>query len=61
MRIALGLMVFMGAAAPAWATETPRYEPAPGWVLPSPPIKANTPGAPAFALLDEQIRIADGT
>lgn len=60
MRIALGMMLLMGAAMPAWATETPRYEPAPTWVLPAPPIKQGASGLPLFALLDEQTRIADG-
>jgi hypothetical protein len=49
----------MGSAAPAWASETPRYEPAPAWVLPAPPIKQGA-GLPVFAILDQQIRIADG-
>jgi tetratricopeptide (TPR) repeat protein len=50
------------AAVPAWASETPRYEPAPSWILPAPPLK---PGAaspqPLIAVLDEQTRIENGT
>ena len=61
MRIALGLMLLLGAAAPAWATETPRYEPAPAWVLPTPPIRQGGAGESLFAVLDEQTRISDGT
>ncbi len=60
MRTVLGMMLLAGAAAPAWATETPRYEPAPAWVLPAPPIQSSTPGQPVFAMLDQQTRIADG-
>ena len=51
----------MGAAAPAWAAETPRYEPAPAWVLPAPPVKQGDAGLPLFAILDQQTRITDGT
>lgn len=61
LRFSLGMMLLMGVAGPAWASETPRYEPVPAWVLASPPIKAATAGSPLFALLDEQTRIADGT
>ncbi len=53
-------MLLAGVAAPAWATDTPRYEPAPPWILPAPPIKQGDSGLPLFALLDEQTRIADG-
>ncbi len=64
MRFRLGLALLIGAAAPAWASETPRYEPAPAWVLPAPPIKQEAgkqgAGLPVFALLDQQTRIADG-
>ena len=49
----------MGAATPAWASETPRYEPAPAWVAPAPPIKQGA-GLPFYAMLDQQTRIADG-
>jgi tetratricopeptide (TPR) repeat protein len=59
LRLALGFLLLFGAAAPAWASETPRYEPAPAWVLPAPPIKQG-PGLPVFALIDQQTRIADG-
>jgi tetratricopeptide (TPR) repeat protein len=59
LRIGLAFLVLMGSAAPAWASETPRYEPAPAWVLPAPPIKQGA-GLPVFAILDQQIRIADG-
>ncbi len=61
LRIALGMMLLMGATSPAWATETPRYEPAPPWILPAPPVKQGPTGAPLLALLDQQTRIADGT
>ena len=59
MRLGFGLLLLIGAAAPAWASETPRYEPAPGWVLAAPPIKQGA-GLPVFALLDQQTRIANG-
>lgn len=59
MRLGLGFLLLIGAAAPAWASETPRYEPAPAWVLSAPPIKQGA-GLPVFALLDQQTRIADG-
>jgi tetratricopeptide (TPR) repeat protein len=59
LRLRLGLLLLIGAAAPAWASETPRYEPAPAWVLPAPPIKQGA-GLPLFALVDQQTRIADG-
>ena len=59
LRIGLGLLLLLGAAAPAWASETPRYEAAPAWVLPAPPIKQGA-GLPVFAMLDQQTRIADG-
>jgi tetratricopeptide (TPR) repeat protein len=54
-------MMLLMAAAPALATETPRYEPAPAWLLPAPPVKQGDSGAPFFAVLDQQTRIADGT
>ena len=54
-------MVLLLGAAPAWATETPRYEPAPSWILPAPPINQGGSGLPLFAILDQQTRIADGT
>src|SRR5262249_31151967 len=61
LRVALGMLLAM-AAAPAWASETPRYEPAPAWVMPAPPIKPGDSGLPLFAVLDQQTRIAaDGT
>jgi tetratricopeptide (TPR) repeat protein len=50
----------LGAAGPAWASETPRYEPAPAWVLPAPPIKQGA-GLPVFALLDQQTRMSGDT
>ncbi|MFL5294982.1 MAG: DUF3857 domain-containing protein [Phenylobacterium sp.] len=59
MRLGLALLLLAGAAARAWASETPRYEPAPAWVLPAPPIKQGA-GLPTLALLDQQTRIADG-
>ena len=61
MRVAFGLFLAGFAAVPAWASETPRYEPAPAWVLPAPPIKQSASPAPLFAVLDEQTRITDGT
>ncbi|HEX5183743.1 MAG TPA: DUF3857 domain-containing protein [Allosphingosinicella sp.] len=45
---------------PAWATDTPRYEPAPSWILAAPPIGQGASG-PLVALMDEQTRIANGT
>jgi tetratricopeptide (TPR) repeat protein len=55
------MMVLAGAVAPAWAAEAPRYEPAPSWVLPAPPIKEGASGRPLIALVDQQSRITDGT
>jgi len=60
LRLVLVMMLAL-AAAPAWATETPRYEPAPSWILPAPPIKQGGSDLPVFAVLDQQTRIADGT
>lgn len=59
MRLELGLLLLFGAAAPVWASEAPRYEPTPAWVLPAPPIKQGA-GLPVLAVLDQQTRIADG-
>ena len=61
MRVALALVLLGSVAAPAEATETPRYEPAPSWVVPAPAIKEGSSGLPLLAVLDEQTRIADGT
>jgi tetratricopeptide (TPR) repeat protein len=61
LRFAFGWVVLACAATPAWASETPRYEPSPSWVLPTPAIKQGASGLPLFAILDEQTRIADGT
>ena len=60
MRIAVVVALAVSVAGPAWASDTPRYEPAPSWVLPAPPIKQGT-GLPVVAVLDQQTRIADGT
>ncbi len=60
LRLGLGFLLLVGAAAPAFASETPRYEPAPAWVLPAPPLKQG-PGLPVLAMIDQQTRIADGT
>ena len=57
----LGLVLAGFVAVPAWATETPRYEPAPSWVVPAPPIRQGASPPPLVAVLDEQTRIADGT
>ncbi|MFL6726214.1 MAG: DUF3857 domain-containing protein [Sphingomicrobium sp.] len=46
---------------PASATDTPRYEAAPSWVVPAPAIKEGSSSPPLFAVLDQQTRIADGT
>jgi tetratricopeptide (TPR) repeat protein len=46
-------------ALPAWATDVPRYEPAPSWIVPGPPIKEGA-GLPLVAVLDQQTRVADG-
>lgn len=58
MRVASGLALLVSVAVPARAAEMPRYEPAPSWVVPAPPIKE---GTSLVAVLDEQTRIADGT
>ena len=61
MRIGVVLvLLLLSAAAPVWASETPRYEPAPAWVLPAPPIKQGA-GLPVFALLDQQTRMSGDT
>jgi tetratricopeptide (TPR) repeat protein len=60
LRIVLGLAFLACTVVPSWATEAPRYEPAPSWVLPAPPIKQDSQNLPLFAVLDEQVRIADG-
>jgi tetratricopeptide (TPR) repeat protein len=60
LRIALAVMFLGSVAVPAWATETPRYEGAPAWIEPAPPIKIDGAGQPLFAIMDEQTRIADG-
>jgi tetratricopeptide (TPR) repeat protein/transglutaminase-like putative cysteine protease len=52
-------LLLIGVAAPAWASQTPRYEPAPAWVLPAPPIRQGA-GLPVFAVLDQQTRISRG-
>src|SRR5579875_1602193 len=61
LRVALGLLLIGCVAVPAWASDTPRYEPAPSWVLPVPPIKPAASPGPLLSVLDEQTRIADGT
>ena len=61
MRIALGFALLGSAAAPAWATDNPRYEPVPSWVLSAPPLKSGGSSQPLVAILDQQTRIADGT
>ena len=61
MRIALALVLLGSAAAPAWASDSPRYEPVPSWVLSSPPLKNGGSSQPLVAVLDQQTRIADGT
>ena len=61
LRFALGSIVLACAVNGASASETPRYEPAPSWVLPAPPIKSGAAGSPLFAIVDEQTRIVDGT
>lgn len=60
MRVAVALLLFGTLSVPAWATETPRYEPAPSWILPAPPIRQSGPQLPLVAVMDEQTRIADG-
>jgi len=61
LRYALALLLMGCAAVPASATDTPRYEAAPSWVVPAPPIKEGSSSPPLFAVLDQQTRIADGT
>jgi len=59
LRIALGLALVGCVAAPASASETPRYEAAPSWIQPAPAPKEGA-SQPLFATLDQQTRIADG-
>ncbi len=47
-------------AHPAFASETPRYEPMPTWVIPAPTPSAAGDAAPLFQIMDQQDRIADG-
>lgn len=47
-------------ASPAWAGDTPRYEPAPAWALPAPLTAPAADGGPLVRILDQQSRIADG-
>ena len=61
MRSVCGLLLVACTAAPAWATETPKYEPTPSWVLPAPPVTEGAAPLPLVAVLDEQTRIAEGT
>jgi tetratricopeptide (TPR) repeat protein len=61
LRIVIGLLLATCAASPALASETPRYEPVPSWVLPAPPIKQSGAQLPLVAVMDQQTRIADGT
>lgn len=61
MRSVCGLLLVACTAAPAWATETPKYEPTPSWVLPAPPVTEGAAPLPLVAVLDEQTRIAEDT
>ena len=51
----------MGIAAPAWAGETPLYQPAPAWITPAvmPKIAVGA-DAPTTLILDNQYRIEKG-
>jgi len=60
-RSKFSLFVCAGLACPAWAGETPRYEPSPAWALPAPTPGPATDGTPLVRTLDYQSRIADGT
>lgn len=53
-------MACAALAGPAWAGDTPRYEPAPAWALPAPTSPASPDGGPLVRILDQQSRIADG-
>jgi len=55
-----GIFVCAGLVAPAWAGETPRYEPSPAWALPAPTPGPAVDGTPLVRILDYQSRIADG-
>lgn len=61
LRVALAFALLTSVAAPALATDIPRYEPAPSWVIAAPPIKQDVSGQPVAVVMDEQTRIADGT
>jgi len=55
-----GIVLCAGLASPAWAGETPRYEPSPAWVLPAPTLGPASDDGPVLRILDSQNRIADG-
>jgi tetratricopeptide (TPR) repeat protein len=60
IRFNLGLLLWAVSMSPVWASDTPRYEPSPSWVLPSPQPAPTVEGSPLFESLDQQTRVADG-
>ena len=61
MRKAVAKILILGTTIPAWASEVPRYDTTPQWVIPAPAIKTNTFNFAQLALWDQQTRIQDGT
>jgi tetratricopeptide (TPR) repeat protein len=59
-RFTVAFLLCTALAHPALASETPRYEPTPAWVLPAPVPSVAGEGAPIFQTMDQQDRIADG-
>lgn len=60
LRVASSTFALALAAAPAIASDVPRYEAAPAWVAPAPePPKADASG-PLIQTLDQQIRLEGG-
>ncbi|MEP9402338.1 DUF3857 domain-containing protein [Sphingomonas silueang] len=56
--VASGVLAF---AVPAWASDTPLYQPAPAWIAPAPTAPAaDAENTPPLALLDLQHRIENG-
>jgi len=60
VRFVSPLLVLATAAAPAFASDAPRYEAAPSWVTPAPEPPKADPSGPLFQTLDQQVRISDG-
>jgi tetratricopeptide (TPR) repeat protein len=55
-----GIFLCAGLVSPAWASDTPRYEPTPAWIVPAPMPSPAADEAPLLRILDQQSRIADG-